>query len=45
MLTRPSNKRMDEQMRKKNIRRTALIVAAVALAFYVGFIMLGVMRS
>ena len=36
---------MDEQERKKNIRRTALIVAAVALAFYVGFIMLGVMRS
>jgi len=36
---------MDEQERKKNIRRTALIVAAVALAFYVGFIMMGVMRS
>jgi hypothetical protein len=36
---------MDEQERKKNIRRTALIVAAVALAFYFGFIMLGVMRS
>jgi len=36
---------MDEQTRKKNIRRTALIVGAVALAFYFGFIMLGVMRS
>jgi len=36
---------MDEIERKKKIRRTALIVAAVALAFYVGFIMLGVMRS
>jgi hypothetical protein len=36
---------MDEQERKKNIRRTALIVAAVALAFYVGFIMMGVLRS
>ena len=36
---------MDEQERKKNIRRTALIVAAVALAFYVGFIALGVLRS
>jgi hypothetical protein len=36
---------MDEQERKKNIRRTALIVAAVALAFYIGFIMMGVMRS
>jgi hypothetical protein len=36
---------MDEQERKKNIRRTALIVAAVALAFYIGFIALGVLRS
>jgi hypothetical protein len=36
---------MDEQERKRNIRRTALIVGAVALAFYVGFIMIGVMRS
>ena len=36
---------MNELERKKNIRRTALIVAAVALAFYVGFIMIGVVRS
>ena len=36
---------MDELERKRNIRRTALIVAAVALAFYVGFIMIGVLRS
>ena len=36
---------MDEQERKKNIRRTTLVVAAIALAFYIGFIMLGVMRS
>jgi hypothetical protein len=36
---------VDEQERKKNIRRTTLIVAGIALAFYVGFIMLGVMRS
>jgi len=36
---------MDELERKKNIRRTALIVTAVALAFYIGFIMMGVMRS
>jgi uncharacterized membrane protein len=36
---------MDEHERRKNIRRTALIVAAVALAFYVGFIMMGVLRS
>ena len=36
---------MDDVQRKKNIRRTALIVGAVALAFYVGFILIGVMRS
>ena len=36
---------MDDLERKRNIRRTALLVAAVALAFYVGFILLGVMRS
>ena len=36
---------MDELERKRSIRRTALLVAAVALAFYVGFILLGVMRS
>ena len=36
---------MDDLERKKNIRRTALIVTAVALAFYIGFIMMGVMRS
>jgi len=35
---------VDEQQ-KKGIRRTALIVAAVAVAFYVGFILIGVMRS
>jgi len=36
---------MEEQERKRGIRRTALIVAAVALAFYIGFIMIGVTRS
>jgi uncharacterized membrane protein len=36
---------VDEKERKKNIRRTTLIVVAVALAFYVGFIMMGVLRS
>jgi hypothetical protein len=36
---------MDDTARKKSIRRTTLIVAAVAVAFYVGFIMIGVMRS
>jgi len=36
---------MDDLERKKNIRRTTLIVVAIALAFYIGFIMMGVMRS
>ena len=36
---------MDDLERKKNIRRTTLIVVAVALAFYIGFIMMGVMHS
>jgi len=36
---------VDELQRKKNIRRTTLIVAAVALAFFVGFIMMAVMRA
>jgi hypothetical protein len=36
---------MEQQERKRNIRRTALIVAAIALAFYLGFIALGVLRS
>ena len=36
---------MGDAERKKNIRRTALIVGAIAIAFYVGFIMMGVLRS
>jgi hypothetical protein len=36
---------MDEQERKRSIRRTTLIVAGIALAFYVGFILVGVLRS
>jgi hypothetical protein len=36
---------MEEQERKKGIRRTALIMAVIALAFYLGFIMMGVIRS
>jgi hypothetical protein len=31
--------------RKKNIRRTTLIVAAIAIAFYLGFIYMGVSRA
>ena len=30
---------------KKGIRRTAIVLVIVALAFYFGFIMLGVIRS
>ena len=36
---------MDEIERKKRIRRTTLIVAAIALAFYLGFILMGVLRA
>jgi hypothetical protein len=36
---------VDAKERKKNIRRTALIMAGIALAFYLGFIMMGVLRS
>jgi hypothetical protein len=30
---------------KRGIRRTAIIMALIALAFYFGFILLGVLRS
>jgi uncharacterized membrane protein (DUF485 family) len=30
---------------KRGIRRTAIIMALIALAFYGGFILLGVLRS
>jgi hypothetical protein len=36
---------MDDAERKKNIRRTTLIVSAIALAFFVGFILMGVLRA
>ncbi len=36
---------MNDAERKKGIRRTAFIVAAIAIAFYVGFIMVGVLRA
>ena len=31
--------------RRKAIRRTTIILVAVALAFYLGFILMGVMRA
>jgi len=31
--------------RRKNVRRTALIIGGIAVAFYLGFILLGVLRA
>jgi hypothetical protein len=36
---------MTDIERKKNIRRTTLIVSLVALAFFLGFIAMGVARA
>jgi len=36
---------MDDMERKKGIRRTTLIMVAIALSFFFGFILLGVIRS
>jgi hypothetical protein len=35
----------EEHERRKRVRRTALLLALVALSFYAGFILLSVMRS
>ena len=36
----------DEQKdRRKGVRRTTIILVAVALAFYLGFILIGVLRA
>jgi uncharacterized membrane protein len=36
---------MDDMERRKGIRRTTLIMVAIALTFFFGFILLGVIRS
>jgi len=36
---------MDSTERKKSIRRTAIILTAIAVTFYLGFILMGVLRS
>ena len=36
---------MDQQERNRNIRRTTIVMVAVALTFYIGFIMVGVLQS
>jgi len=35
----------DDSEQRKNIRRTALLMAAIAVAFYLGFILMGVLRA
>ena len=35
----------DEADQKRKIRRSALIFAGIAIAFYVGFILVGVLRA
>jgi len=35
----------EEQQRRRRVRRAALVLGAVALAFYLGFILMGVVRA
>jgi uncharacterized membrane protein len=35
----------DQKERRKGVRRTTIILVAVALAFYLGFILIGVLRA
>lgn len=35
----------DDSQQRKNIRRTALILTGIAVAFYLGFILMGVLRA
>ncbi len=36
---------MSDTERRKSIRRTTLLMSAIALAFFVGFIMMGFVRA
>jgi len=36
---------MDKLQQKRSIRRTTIIMAGIALAFYAGFILMGVLNS
>lgn len=36
---------IDDRERRAKVRRTAIFCAALALAFYVGFILMGVLRA
>jgi hypothetical protein len=35
----------DDNEQRRNIRRTALIMTGIAVAFYLGFILMGVLRA
>lgn len=35
----------NDSEQRKNIRRTALIMGAIAIAFYLGFILMGVLQA
>jgi hypothetical protein len=35
----------NDAKKRKNVRRTALIMAAIAITFYLGFILMGVLRA
>jgi len=35
----------EQEERRKGVRRTTIILVAVALAFYLGFILIGVLRA
>ncbi len=36
---------VDEEARRRRVRRSALILGAVALAFYIGFIVMSVVKA
>jgi len=35
----------DDAERRRNVRRTAIIMTTIAVSFYLGFILMGVLRS
>jgi hypothetical protein len=35
----------EEQQRRRRVRRTALLLGLIALGFYFGFILMGVLRA
>lgn len=45
MIDAPQTPVLSEEERRRKVRRTALVLGLVALTFYVGFIVMSVMRS